>query len=332
MSQPELYDVTIIGAGPVGLYTAFYSGLRAMKTKLIDAEPAVGGKVRYFYPEKIIRDIGGSPEIKGHELIANLKKQAETFQPTIVCNEKIVHLEQLPGGNFILESESGTQHFSKTVIIACGSGTYEVNPLEAENTANFPSQLHYSLTDLEAFRDKKIVISGGGNAALDAALTLLPVAKSVQVIYRGDDLKGHEETVRELKRSNATIHVAHNIERLSGEADKLRQVMIRCKETGRTQTVPCDAIFVGHGVKVELGAMRNWGFDTEEWGITVDSLMQTSIPGIFACGDVACYPRKIRIILAGLHEGPIAVNSAVKFLEPQAADEAMVSTHHESFE
>ncbi|WP_239254574.1 NAD(P)/FAD-dependent oxidoreductase [Listeria ilorinensis] len=330
--QPELFDVTIIGAGPVGLYTAFYSGLRAMKTKLIDAEPDAGGKVRYFYPEKMIRDIGGIPEIKGHELIANLKKQAETFQPTIIYNEKITCLEQLPEGNFLLESENGTQHFSKTIIIACGSGTYEVNPLEAENTVDFPEQLHYSLTDLEVFRGKKVVISGGGNAALDAAHTLLPVAENVQVIYRGDDLRGHEEAVHELKKSHAAIHLAHDIERLSGEAGRLRQVMIRCKQTDQTQTLPCDAIFVGHGVKVELGAMRDWGFDTEEWGITVDDLMQTSIPGIFACGDVACYKRKIRIILAGLHEGPIAVNSAMKFLEPQAADEAMVSTHHESFE
>lgn len=136
----EVYDVTIIGGGPIGLFSAFYSGLRSMKTKIIDAEPAVGGKVRYFFPEKIIRDIGGIPAITGENLVANLKQQAETFHPTIVCSERVVDVTKLADGTFQLTSHNGSIHFSKTIVIATGSGTFEVNKLEALHAEDFHLQ------------------------------------------------------------------------------------------------------------------------------------------------------------------------------------------------
>ncbi|MBC6297167.1 NAD(P)/FAD-dependent oxidoreductase [Listeria sp. FSL L7-1517] len=327
----DLYDVTIIGAGPIGLFAAFYSGLRSMKTKIIDAEPAVGGKVRYFFPEKIIRDIGGIPAITGADLIANLKEQAETFHPTIVCNERVVEVTKLSNGTFQLTTQNGTIHFSKTIVIATGSGTFEVNRLDALHAENFPDAIFYDVKNLEQFRDKVVAVSGGGNSAIDWAHTLEPIAKEVHLIYRGEDFKAHEERVKALKSSRVQIHIHHEMSALFGINDRLTATTLYCNQTNSTKTIPTDALFINHGVKVDLGTMAEWGFTLTDFGILVDDEMKTTIPGIFACGDSAAYPRKIRIIAAGLHEGPIAINSAKKYLEPNAADEAMISTHHEKF-
>ncbi|EAC3821036.1 NAD(P)/FAD-dependent oxidoreductase [Listeria monocytogenes] len=327
----EVYDVTIIGGGPIGLFSAFYSGLRSMKTKIIDAEPAVGGKIRYFFPEKIIRDIGGIPAITGANLVANLKEQAETFHPTIVCNERVVDVTRLADGTFQLTSHNGSIHFSKTIVIATGSGTFEVNKLEALHAEDFPSAIHYDVRNIEQFRNKVVAVSGGGNAAIDWAQTLEPIAKQVHLIYRGEDFKAHEESVRELQNSRVEIHIHHEISELFGTNNQLTEINVCCNQTQATKTIQTDALFINHGVKVDLGTMAEWGFEQGDFGIVVDDEMKTTVPGIFACGDSATYPRKIRIIAAGLHEGPIAINSAKKYLEPTAADEAMISTHHESF-
>ncbi|MBC1523168.1 NAD(P)/FAD-dependent oxidoreductase [Listeria booriae] len=327
----NLYDVTIIGGGPVGLFTAFYSGLRSLKTKIIDAEPAVGGKIRYFYPEKVIRDIGGIPAIKGHDLVKNLHDQALTFKPTIVCNERITDLKRQTDGTFLLISENGTQHHSKTVIIAAGSGTYEVNKLEASGSEAFANQLHYDIQDLTIFKGKRVVVSGGGNAAIDWAETLDSIASEVHLIYRGENFKGHEERVKELHDSNVFIHVNHEITALQGDSQTLTNCVIHCNKDGNTTKIEADAILVNHGVKVDIGSMQNWGFHFDESGIVVNHKMETSVPGIYACGDICAYPRKMRIIAAGIHEGPIAINSAKNYLDPDAEQVAMVSTHHESF-
>ncbi|MBC1499497.1 NAD(P)/FAD-dependent oxidoreductase [Listeria weihenstephanensis] len=328
----NLYDVTIIGGGPVGLFTAFYSGLRSLKTKIIDAEPAVGGKISYFYPEKIIRDIGGIPAIAGHELVKNLHEQAKTFQPTIQCGERITELFKLPDGTFQLISETGKEHYSKTVIIAAGSGTYEVNPLEASGSETFADQIFYDIKNIARFQDKTVIVSGGGNSAIDWAQTLEPFVKEVHLIYRGENFKGHEERVKELHDSSVYVHVNHEITALQGNLDELTTCVIHCNKDGNTSRLSADAILVNHGVKVNLGSMLDWGFETSDYGITVNQEMETTIPGIFACGDIANYPRKMRIIAAGLHEGPIALNSAKNYLDPSADEVAMVSTHHESFD
>lgn len=327
----NLYDVTIIGAGPVGLFTAFYSGLRSLKTKVIDAEPAVGGKIRYFYPEKIIRDIGGIPAIEGQQLVKNLHEQAQTFHPTIICGEQITKLMKQADGTFLIKAENGNHHYSKTVIIAAGSGTYEVNPLEVSGSENYTTSLFYDIKDVASFQDKTIVVSGGGNAAIDWAQALEPIAKEVHLVYRGENFKGHEERVKEMHDSTICVHVNHEITALQGNSTNLKSCIIHCNRNGNTTKIDTDAIVVNHGVKVNLGSMLDWGFDTSEYGILVNHEMETSVPGIYACGDICTYPRKMRIIAAGIHEGPIAINSAKNFLDPEADDVAMVSTHHESF-
>lgn len=327
----ELFDITIIGGGPVGLFASFYSGLRAMKTKIIEAEPDVGGKVRYFYPEKLIHDIGGIPEIRGSDFVNGLKEQAETFEPEICYNTKVIDLKRLADGTFELTDNTGTTHYSRTVLIAVGSGTYIVNQLEAENADSFETAIHYHVRDLEAFRGQEVIVSGGGDAAMDWARMLEDIAAKVHLVYRGEDFRGHERRVQELRASNVNVLVQHEIQSLYGENGHLEGVTLFCKQTSTSFQLPAATVFVNHGVKIDIGTMHDWGFQTEEYGIVVDETMATTVPGIYACGDVAIYPRKIRIIAAGFHEGPIAVNSAKRFLEPDAANEAMVSTHHEKF-
>lgn len=327
----ELFDLTIIGGGPVGLFASFYSGLRAMKTKIIEAEPDVGGKVRYFYPEKLIHDIGGIPEIRGKDFVKGLKDQAETFEPEICYNSKVTNLIRQSDGTFKLITSNGDFHYSKTVLIAVGSGSYTVHPLKVTGAKEFESGIHYHVRDIEAFRGQEVVVSGGGDAAIDWAQMLESIAKKVHLVYRGEDFRGHERRVQELKASSVNILIQHEIQNLYGEHGKLQGVKLLSKSTDQLISLPADAIFVNHGVKIDIGTMHNWGFQTKEYGIIVDNTMSTTMPGIFASGDVAIYPRKIRIIAAGFHEGTIAVNSAKKYLEPDAADEAMVSTHHEKF-
>ncbi|WP_430522142.1 NAD(P)/FAD-dependent oxidoreductase, partial [Listeria monocytogenes] len=194
---------------PLALFPVFYGGFLPKKKKIIDADPVWGGKFPFFFQKKIIRDMGGIPAITGENLVANLKQQAETFHPTIVCSERVVDVTKLSDGTFQLTSHNGSIHFSKTIVIATGSGTFEVNKLEALHAEDFPFAIHYDVKNIEQFRDKVVVVSGGGNSAIDWAQTLEPIAKQVHLIYRGEDFKAHEESVRELQNSRVEIHIHH---------------------------------------------------------------------------------------------------------------------------
>ncbi|MCT6815391.1 MAG: NAD(P)/FAD-dependent oxidoreductase, partial [Lysinibacillus fusiformis] len=191
----ELYDVTIVGGGPAGLFTAFYSGMRDLKTKIIECSDQLGGRVLIF-PEKMIWDIGGMPPILGGQLIKQLVEQAKTFNPTIVLNQKVEHLQRQADGTFILTSATGEKHYSKTVILAVGYGVLSLQKLEIEGADKYEvTNLHYTVQELEVFRNKHVLISGGGNSAVDWANELAPIASSVTVVHRRDEFGGHERNV-----------------------------------------------------------------------------------------------------------------------------------------
>ena len=188
MDQQELFDVTVIGGGPAGLYSTFYSGLREMKTKLIEYQPQLGGKI-HVYPEKMIWDVGGTTPIPGATLIERLVEQGLTFNPTVVLHEKIESITRDEDGTFVLQGASGTKHFSKTVIVAVGGGILNPQKLEIEGAERFEvSNLNYTVKSLERFKDKTVMISGGGNSAIDWANELEPIAKRVYVAYRKEAL------------------------------------------------------------------------------------------------------------------------------------------------
>lgn len=189
----ELYDVTIVGGGPAGLYTAFYSGMRDLKTKIIEFSSQLGGRM-LIYPEKMIWDVGGVKPILGEELIQQLIQQAKTFDPTIVLNQKIEKLEKQSDGTFILTSASGEKHYSKAIILAVGYGVLSMQKLEIEGADRYEvTNLHYTVQELDIFRNKHILISGGGNSAVDWANELESIAASVTIVHRRDEFGGHEK-------------------------------------------------------------------------------------------------------------------------------------------
>ncbi|MFX3618992.1 MAG: NAD(P)/FAD-dependent oxidoreductase [Sporolactobacillus sp.] len=329
----DLYDVTIIGGGPTGLYTAFYSGMRALKTKLIEARADLGGVVTYFYPEKTIYDVGGIPQISGGHLIADLKQQADTFHPQIIRGQTIAAMEQLPNGHFRLTSTSGQRHETRKIILAVGNGTFDFNRLSIAEAALYEGKsLFYAIHSLKSMAGKRLVISGGGNAALDWAIECVSLCRKVTLIYRREQFKNvMEHQIARLKKHHVDVRMSSEITALSGENGYLRTVSVRNKQSGHFQTIEADVLMVSHGFKFGLGALEHWGMTLKQ-GIVVSPKMESTVPGIYGVGNAASYPEKLYLIASGFVEGAIAVNSIKKALHPQASSQAMVSTHHPFFD
>lgn len=330
----DLFDVTIIGGGPAGLYTAFYSGMRALKTKLIEACDDLGGVVTHFYPEKTIYDVGGIPPISGRHLVNDLTQQAGTFHPQIIRGQTIAAMEQLPNGHFQLTSTSGQRHETQKVILAVGSGTFAFNRLPIAAAALYEGKsLFYAVRDLKSLKGRRLVISGGGNAALDWAIECAPLCRKVTLIYRGEQFKNvleHQLTM--LKRHHVDVRMNSEITDIAGEDGYLRSLGTRNHQTDEARTIEADALIVSHGFQFSLGALEHWGMSIKDRGIIVNPKMESTIPGIYAVGNAASYPEKLYLIASGFVEGAIAVNSIKKVLDPNAASQAMVSTHHPFFE
>lgn len=325
----KLYDVTIIGGGPIGLFTAFYCGMREMETKIIEYLPYLGGKVSYFYPEKTIRDIGGIPAITGEDLIKQLEDQAKTFDPTIVLNQQVVGLEQLEDGTFLLTSHNGEKHHTKTIILATGFGALKSSKLDIEGAEKYEGRnLHYTVESMRHFKDKHVLISGGGNSALDWANELLPIAKHVTVVHRRHEFTGLERYITNLRNSAATILTPCVLENFHGDGQKLTGVSVKNMETGKLQVFEVDDVLVNHGFAIDLGPIKNWGLEFEKGSLKVDRYMQTNIDGIFAAGDIAGYPNKLPLIAGGFAEGPTAVNSAKAYIQPEKDLKPIFSTTH----
>ena len=222
MQDMEVYDVTIIGGGPAGLFSAFYSGLREMKTKLIEFQPFLGGKV-HVYPEKMIWDIGGLTPVPGSQLIEQIVTQGLTFDPKVVLGEKVTSISQDETGHFVLHTASNQKHYSKTVILAVGGGILKPIKLDIEGAERFEVQnLHYTVKSLARFKDKTVLISGGGNSAIDWANELEPIAKQVYLTYRKDALKGHEAEISRLNNSSVQCLLHTSIEKLIAADDHER--------------------------------------------------------------------------------------------------------------
>lgn len=327
----ERYDVTIIGGGPIGLFTAFYSGLRELKTKVIEFLPQLGGKVSFFYPEKIIRDIGGIPGIAGRDLINHLEQQANTFQPTIVLGQQVVGFERLADGNILLTGSSGEKHLTRTVILTTGMGIFETIKLDVDEAERFEgSNLHYSIENIDRFIGKRVIISGGGNAAVDWANELESIAASVTIIHRRHEFGGLESNVTKMRESSVNILTPFIIRKLHGEND-IQKVTIEHIETGEIKEMEVDEVIVNHGFSIDLGPIKSWGMELEGGRIVVNGNMESSLPGVFAAGDAVIHPHKLRLIAGGFVEGPIALNSAKAYMDPDSEPMAMYSTHHKEF-
>ncbi|KIL76727.1 NAD(P)/FAD-dependent oxidoreductase [Pseudobacillus badius] len=336
MEQPELFDVTIIGGGPAGLYSAFYSGLREMKTKLIEYQPRLGGKL-HVYPEKMIWDVGGQPPIPGAQLIEQLVAQGLTFHPEVVLNEKVEFITKNEEGMFILHAASGRKHFSKTVIAAVGGGILKPQKLEIEGAEKFEvSNLHYTVKSLKRFKDKTVVISGGGNSAIDWANELEPIAKTVYLTYRKGELNGHEAQVTQLMNSSAICLFHTSITRLIAckNHEAIERVELTNHQTGETTYLPIDEVIVNHGYERDKQLFENSDLDIErvdEYFIAGNASSESSVEGFYAAGDILKHDGKLHLIAGAFQDAANAVNQAKQLIQPGASQTGMVSSHNEIF-
>ncbi|MGG1635093.1 thioredoxin reductase [Paenibacillus sp. FSL A5-0031] len=330
--QLELYDVTIIGGGPGGLYTTFYSGMRDLKTKLIEAQDQLGGRM-LTYPEKIIWDVGGVTPIRCEQLIAQLIQQAKTFDPTIVLGQQITDYERLADGTFMLTSLTGEKHHTRTVIMAIGYGIKKLAKLEIEGADRYEvTNLYYTVQELEKFRDKRVLISGGGDSAVDWANELESIAASVTVVHRRDSFGGHERNVSRMKQSSVNVLTPYQVLALhSSNGESIEKVTIAHMETEESKQIEVDAVIVNHGMKSDFGPIRDWGLDMGVWNANVGERMATNIPGIFGAGDFASFGSKVGLIAGTFTDGVLALNSAKLYMDPEAPEMAYVSSHNERF-
>lgn len=328
----ELYDVTIVGGGPAGMYTAFYSGMRDLKTKLIDANEELGGRI-LIYPEKMIWDVGGLTPTLGRKLIDQLVQQAMTFDPTVVLGQHITKLDRQPDGTIVLTSATGERHWTKTVVLAIGYGILETAKLDIEGADRYEvSNLHYTVQELDVFRGKRVLISGGGDSAVDWANALEPIAASLTVVHRRDQFGGHERSVSRMKASRCSVRTPYAIKSLhSTSGTDITQVSISHVETGETEMIDVDAVIVNHGLRYNFGPVRDWGLEMGDWTVKVGSSMNTNIPGVFAAGDFVEHDSKVRLIAGTFTDAVNALNGAKLHIEPEAEKVAYVSSHNAKF-
>lgn len=336
MEQQEIFDVTVIGGGPAGLYSTFYSGLREMKTKLIEYQPQLGGKI-HVYPEKMIWDIGGQTPITGAKLIDQLVEQGLTFNPTVVLNAKIESINRNEEGIFVLEADSGQKHFSKTVIVAVGSGILNPQKLEIEGAERFEvSNLNYTVKSLKRFKDKTVVISGGGNSAIDWANELEPIAKKVYLTYRKDALAGHEAQAKQLMNSSALCIFNSSITKLIAcdNHECIERVELTNHDSGEVSYLAIDEVIINHGYERDTTLLENSEVNiamADNYYIAGNATSESSIEGLYAAGDILMHEGKLNLIAGAFQDAANAVNKAKQFIQPDANKVAMVSSHNEVF-
>lgn len=336
MEQADIFDVTVIGGGPAGLYSTFYSGLRAMKTKLIEYQPFLGGKL-HVYPEKMIWDVGGITPIPGAKLIEQLAEQGLTFHPKVVLNEKVESISRNDKGMFILHTASGGRHFSKTVIIAVGSGILKPQKLEIEGAERFEiANLQYTVRSLKRFKDKTVIISGGGNSAIDWANELEPIAKNVYLIYRRDKLTGHEAQVHQLMNSSVICFFNTTITKLRAciHHDVIERVELTNVKTGEVMELPVDEVVIHHGYERDTTLLDDSELKmarAENGYICGNASSETSIKGLYAAGDILNHEGKLHLIAGAFQDAANAVNKAKQYIEPDADEVGMVSSHNDVF-
>jgi thioredoxin reductase (NADPH) len=314
-------DILIIGAGPTGLFTVFEAGLLKLKCHLIDALPQPGGQCSEIYPKKPIYDIPGFPEILAGDLTTNLLEQSKQFEPGFTLGERAETIEKLEDGTFIVTTNKGTKHHAPIVAIAGGLGSFEPRKPVLERLAEFEDNgVEYIIKDPEFYRDKKVVIAGGGDSALDWSIFLSDVASEVTLIHRRNEFRGaldSVEKVQELKNiGKINLITPAEVKGLVGE-DKITGVVVEPKDADK-YVLDTDHFIPLFGLSPKLGPIGNWGLDIEKNAIKVDNTLdyQTNIPGVYAIGDVNTYPGKLKLILCGFHEATLMCQSAYKRIFP----------------
>jgi thioredoxin reductase (NADPH) len=314
-------DICIIGAGPVGLFAVFEAGLLKLRCHVVDALPQVGGQLSEIYPKKPIYDIPGFPDILAGDLVQNLMRQIEPFHPTFTLGERVERLAKLEDGSFQLFTTDGTEILCKAIAIAGGLGSFEPRKPAIESLENYEGGrgVFYMVRDPETFRDQRIVIAGGGDSALDWTVFLADVAKEVTLVHRGTTFRGAADSAEKVKNlheaGRARLVLSSNVTHVHGE-DGLEAVTITAND-GTAETLHVDSFIPLFGLTPKLGPIGEWGLELEDDAVKVNTLdYSTSVPGIFAIGDINTYPGKLKLILCGFHEAALMAQGAFKYINP----------------
>ena len=316
-------DILIIGAGPTGLFTVFEAGLLKMRCHIIDALPQAGGQCSELYPKKPIYDIPGFPEILAGDLTENLIEQGKQFEPGFTLGERADTIEKLEDGSFIVTTNKGTKHAAPIIAIAGGLGSFEPRKPDLENLDFYENKgLNYFIKDPEVYRNKRVVISGGGDSALDWSIFLSKVASEVTLIHRRNEFRGaldSVEKVQELKnKGKIKLITPAEVINVVGH-DKVEAVVVsKAEHIQKEFEIECDHFIPLFGLSPKLGPIANWGLEIEKNAIKVNNALdyQTNIPGIFAIGDVNTYPGKLKLILCGFHEATLMCQAAYQIINP----------------
>ncbi len=313
-------DLCIIGAGPVALFAVFEAGLLKMRCHLIDALPQIGGQLSEIYPQKPIYDIPGYPEVKAQDLVDNLMEQAKPFKPTFTLGERVEHLDKQDDGSFIVTTSDKTHIHAQVIIIAGGLGCFEPRKPVLENLEKFEGKgITYMVKNPETFRDKKVVIAGGGDSALDWAIYLAKVSSRVTLVHRNETFRGTPDSAAKVfdlaNQGKIDLILSANLKQVNGNG-KLDTVILEGKLKEEIK-LEADYLIPLFGLSPKLGPIADWGLSIDKNAIEVDTRdYSTGVERIYAIGDINTYPGKLKLILCGFHEAAIMMHSAFKYVYP----------------
>lgn len=314
-------DIVIVGAGPAGLFSIFEAGMLKMKCHIIDTLEIIGGQCTALYPEKPIYDIPAHPKVLASELIELLEAQAEPFHPVYHLNQQVQKIDEKNDGGFVVETSKNVKIECKAIIIAGGCGAFGPNRPPLENIEKFEgSSIFYSVRNKKEFVDKKVVIAGGGDSAVDWAISLAEIAQKIYVVHRRDKFRCAPESADKMKKLEAQgkieMVIPFQLEGLEGNDSKLSHVIVKDFDNN-IKKIEADYLLPFFGLAMELGPIANWGLNLNKHHIEVDrGTMQTSIKGIYAVGDIATYPHKLKLILTGFAECASACHDIFKLVFP----------------
>jgi thioredoxin reductase (NADPH) len=309
-------DLLIIGAGPTGLFAAYYAGFRGHRVAVVDSLPELGGQITAMYPEKQILDVAGFPSVKGRELVEGLVAQAATAKPEYFLDRTAETLEHDDEG-VTVGLDDGTRIRAGAVLITAGIGKFSPRALPA-GEGWLGRGLEFFVPSFAPYAGKDVVIVGGGDSAFDWALHLEPVARSVTLVHRRDAFRAHERTVQQVRDSSVEIVTKAEVTALSGGDGDGPLASVEITADGVATTRPAQAVVAALGFIADLGPVQHWGIDTSKRHILVQPSMQTNLPRVFAAGDITEYPGKVRLIAVGFGEAATAVNNATVAIDPSA--------------
>jgi thioredoxin reductase len=307
-------DILVVGAGPVGLYASYCAGFRGLSVAVMDSLPEPGGQISALYPEKLIHDVAGFPAVRGRELVDGLFRQAEQFQPRLLLGQQAATMCHGPDGRLTATSHQGVRVDADAVVVTAGIGRFLPRPLPA--AADFTGDgVTFFVPAPEVHRGRDVVVVGGGDSAVDWAIALAPLAASVTLVHRRATFRAHRANVTAAVDAGVDIRTVTEVEAIIG-CGAVEGVRLVARDSGTTETVPCQSLVAALGFTAHLGPLEHWGLDIVDRRIVVDSRMATSMPGVFAAGDITEYPGKVRLMSVGFGEAATAVANAAVRLDP----------------